>query len=399
MTMWTKASVPTRNDQTLTFIAAPFYFKDASHMSSTGKKKGWRLALAMVIVPLILASVYYGVFAIDRYVSSAQVVVRQDGSNQGAQVPGLATLLTGTNPASREETLYLREYIVSTDMMLLLEDRLHWVEHYAAQRDDIFFWLDKSAEREDLLKYYQRMISAYYDETTGLLRVEVQAFTPEMSEQMLRAILQASEHFVNEVSHSIAREQMKFAKAELENARINYAQRKTGLLDFQNVNKVLDGGNSAQSRATIIADLEGQYTKEQAVLTEMLYKLRANAPQVKQQQQKVSAITQQLSKEKRLLVSSPNGSQLNVVASRFQQLTLDAGIAEEGYKTAVAALDNARIEASKKIRTLVTVVSPNTPQLALYPERLYNLATILLGLLMLYGITRFILASIEDHRD
>jgi capsular polysaccharide transport system permease protein len=243
------------------------------------------------------------------------------------------------------------------------------------------------------------MVSAHYDETTGLLRVEVQAFTPELSEQMLRTILEASEHFVNEVSHSIAREQMTFAKGELETARINYAERKTELLDFQNVNKVLDGANTAQSRATIIADLESQYTKEQAILTEMQFKLRPDSPQVKQQKQKVNAITQQLAKEKRLLVSSPGGSQLNVVASRFQQLTLDAGIAEESYKTAVAALDNARIEASKKIRTLVTVVSPNTPQLALYPERLYNLATILLGLLMLYGITRFILASIEDHRD
>lgn len=368
-------------------------------MSSTGKLKGWRLAIGLVILPLALAAIYYGVFATDRYVSSAQVVVRQDGGNQGAAVPGLATLLTGTNPASREETLYLREYIMSMDMMLLLEERLHWVEQYAAQRSDIFFWLNKDAEREDLLKYYQRMVSAHYDETTGLLRVEVQAFTPELSEQMLRTILEASEHFVNEVSHSIAREQMTFAKGELETARINYAERKTELLDFQNVNKVLDGANTAQSRATIIADLESQYTKEQAILTEMQFKLRPDSPQVKQQKQKVNAITQQLTKEKRLLVSSPGGSQLNVVASRFQQLTLDAGIAEESYKTAVAALDNARIEASKKIRTLVTVVSPNTPQLALYPERLYNLATILLGLLMLYGITRFILASIEDHRD
>ncbi|AUZ60630.1 Capsular polysaccharide export system inner membrane protein KpsE [Pseudomonas sp. XWY-1] len=368
-------------------------------MSSTGKLKGWRLAIGMVVLPMILAAIYYGGFAIDRYVSYAQVVVRQDGGNQGAQVPGLATLLTGNNPASREETLYLREYIVSTDMMLLLEDRLHWVQQYSAQRSDIFFWLDKDADREDLLKYYQRMVSAHYDETTGLLRVEVQAFTPELSEQMLRTILKASEQFVNEVSHSIAREQMKFAKGELETARLNYAERKTELINFQNINKVLDGGNTAQSRASIIAELEGQYTKEQATLTEMQFKLRADAPQVKQQIQKVNAITQQLAKEKRLLVSSPNGSQLNVVASRFQQLTLDSGIAEESYKTAVAALDNARIEASKKIRTLVTVVSPNTPQLALYPERLYNLATILLGLLMLYGITRFILASIEDHRD
>ncbi|WP_442777500.1 ABC transporter permease [Pseudomonas sp. P14-2025] len=348
---------------------------------------------------MILAAVYYGVFAVDRFVSSAQVVVRQDGNNQGAQVPGLATLLTGANPASREETLYLREYITSMDMMLLLESKLHWIEQYAAQRGDVFFWLDKDAPREDLLEYYQRMVSAHYDETTGLLRVEVQAFTPELSEQMLRVILQASEHFVNEVSHNIAREQMKFAQGELETARVNYSKRKTQLLNFQNDNKVLDGGNTAQSRATIIADLESQYTKEQAALTEMNFKLRADAPQVRQQRQKVEAITQQLAKEKRLLVSSPQGSQLNVVASRYQQLTLDAGIAEESYKTAVAALDNARIEASKKIRTLVTVVSPNTPQLALYPERLYNLATILLGLLMVFGITRFILASIEDHRD
>ncbi|MFI8334628.1 ABC transporter permease [Pseudomonas taetrolens] len=368
-------------------------------MSSKGKLRRWRLAIGLVILPMVLATIYYGIFATDRYVSSAQVVVRQDGGNQAAAMPGLSTLLTGTNPASREETLYLREYIGSMDMMLLLEERLHWIEQYADQRSDMFFWLNKDAPREDLLKYYQRMVTAHYDETTGLLRVEVQAFTPELSEQMLRTVLSASENFVNEVSHSIAREQMTFAKSELATARVQYADRKAELIDFQNTNKVLDGANTAQSRATIIADLEGQYTKEQAVLTEMQFKLRADSPQVKQQKQRVNAIAQQLAKEKRLLVSSTDGSQLNVVASAFQQLTLDAGIAEASYKTAVAALDNARIEASKKIRTLVTVVSPNTPQLALYPERLYNLATILLGLLMLYGITRFILASIEDHRD
>lgn len=368
-------------------------------MSSTGKKKGWLLALGMVVIPLAFAAIYYSIFAVDRFVSSAQVVVRQDGGNPGAQVPGLATLLSGSNPASREETLYLREYIVSVDMMQLLEKRLNWVEKYAAQRSDIFFWLDKDDLQEDLLKYYQRMVSAYYDETTGLLRVEVQAFDPAFSAEMLNTILEASEHFVNEVSHSIAREQMAFAKGELEQARKTYTERKKQLITFQNVNKVLDGGSSAQSRATIIADLESQYTKEQAAAIEMTYKLRADSPQVKQQQQKVNALAQQLAKEKRLLVSSSDGDQLNVVASRYQQLMLDAGIAEESYKNAVAALDNARIEASKKIRTLVTVVTPNTPQLALYPERLYNLATILLGLLMLYGITRFILASIEDHRD
>lgn len=364
-------------------------------MSSKGKKSGWRLAIAMVVLPMVLAAVYYAVFSIDRYVSYAQVVVRQDGNHQGAQVPGLAALLTGANPASREETLYLREYITSMDMMLLLEDRLHWIESYATQRHDIFFLLDRDAPREELLKYYQRMVSAHYDETTGLLRVEVQGFTPEISEKMLRTILQESEHFVNEVSHDMAREQMKFAQSELENARKTYSERKNQLINFQNDNKVLDGANTAKSRAMIVAELEAQYTKEQASLTEIGFKLRADSPQARQQKQRVEAIQQQLSKEKRLLVSSPQGSQLNVVASRYQQLTLDAGIAEETYKASVAALDNARVEASKKIRTLVTVVSPNAPQLAIYPERWYNLATILLGLLMLYGITRLIIELLD----
>lgn len=368
------------------------------HMS-TGKFKGWRLTLGLIVLPIVLAIVYYSFFAVDRYVSSAQVVVRQEGNNPGAQLPGLSMLLSGTNPASREETLYLREYIVSMDMMQLLEDRLHWVEQYSKQRKDLFFWLNNDTEREDLLRYFQRMVTAHYDETTGLLKVEVQAFSPELAEQMVQVILEASEHFVNEVSHSIAREQMRFAQGELEGAKKNYTKRKEELLSFQNRNKVLDGKSSAMGRASIIDTLEAEHSKERAVLTQMLYKLRTDSPQVKQQQQRVDAIREQLNAEKHLLVSAPDGDQLNVVASRFQQLTLDAGIAEETYKTAVAALDNARIEASKKIRTLVTVVSPNTPQMAIYPERLYNLATIFLALLLLYGITRFLIASIEDHRD
>ena len=369
-------------------------------MSRTGKFKGWGLIVGLVIVPLALAVVYYAFFAVDRFVSSSQVVVRQEGSNgAAAAMPGLSTLLTGANPASREETLYLREYITSNDMMQLLEGRLHWVEHYQQQRTDPFFLLSSDATREDLLDFYKRMVTASYDETNGLLSVEVQALTPEMSKLMLTTILDASERFVNEMSHSIAREQMNFAKGELESARKNYGLRKEQLLKFQNANKVLDGATSAQSRADIITSLESEYSKQQAVATEMQYKLRANSPQVVQQQSKVNALRAQLNAEKRLLVSAPDGDQANVIASRYQQLMLDAGIAEETYKSAVGALDGARVEASKKIRTLVTVVSPNTPEAALYPERLYNLATILLGLLMLYGITRFLIASIEDHRD
>jgi capsular polysaccharide transport system permease protein len=368
-------------------------------MSSKSGFKGWTLLALVVGLPLALAIIYYSAFAVDRYVSSAQVVVRQENSGASSQASGLSMLLTGASPASREETLYLREYVTSMDMMLLLEDRLQWIEKYAAQTQDIFYRVDKADRREDMLKYYQRVVTAHFDETTGLLNVSVQAFDPQLAQDMLKTILSASEHFVNEVSHSIAREQMQFSQGELEKSRALYNQRKDELLTFQNQNKVLDGQTSAQGRATIIATLEGEYSAQQATYTEMLYKLRPDSPQVRQQKMKISAIAQQLSAEQKRLLSAPAGDQLNVIASKFQQLTLDAGIAEESYKAAVAALDNARIESYKKIRTLVTVVSPNAPDLAIYPQRWYNLITIAIALLMLYGIARFLIASIEDHRD
>lgn len=358
----------------------------------------WRLIIGMIIVPMALGITYYALLAVDRFVSTAQVVVRQEASNPPA-LSGLTSLLMGAGPASREETLYLREYVTSHDMLQLLNERLQWTEHFQQQRGDLFFSLSKDASREDQLKFYQRMVTATYDETTGLLHVQVQALEAGMSRQILSVVLEASERFVNEVSHSIAREQMTFAQRELESARSNYTVQKEQLLSFQNDNKVLDGKTSAQGRAQIIADLESEYSRQQAIATEMQYKLRADSPQMLQQQSRVKAIRAQVATEKRLLVSAPNGGRANVVASRYQQLLLDTGIAEETYKTAVAALDLARIEASKKLRTLVTVVTPNTPEMAVYPERLYNLTTLLLGLLMLYGITRFLIASIKDHRD
>lgn len=368
-------------------------------MSRTYSVKPGRLFIAMVLIPLALAVAYYVFFAADRFVSSAQVVVRQDGGASAAPWSDFSQLFTGSNSASREETLYLREYIVSMEMMELLEERLNWIEQYSGQQKDVFFRLRKDMPREEMLVYYQRMVTAHYDEVTGLLKVQVQAFTPDLAEQMVKVILRESEQFVNELSHSMAREQMRFAVQELEGARAVFTQRQDALLQFQHENKVLDGNDSAKSRADIIHALEAEYSKAQIAATEMLYKLSSNSPQVKQQRQRVDALREQLEIEKQVLVSAPGGVQLNVQASRFQQLRLDAGIAEQIYKTAVTAVDNARIEASKKIRTLVTVVGVNKPHIALYPRRIYNLLTILLALFAVYGITRFVIASIEDHRE
>jgi len=358
-----------------------------------------RLAMWVIWIPLAVAAIYYSFFAMDRYASTALVAVRQVGANEAPQLPGLAVMLGGVNPASREETLYLREFITSMDMLKVLNKDLQWEDHYADKWWDPLYLVFRNASQEFWLTYYQRMVTAHFDEETGLLTVEVQAFTPELAQQVLKVILDESEKFVNELSHKMAREQMRFAQSELGNARKTYEERREEMIRFQSENNLLDAQATAQSRAGVIADLEAQLTRERITLKGLLANLDANTPQVRQQRARISALEQQLDIENKRLVSPPSGDHLNVIAARYRNLTIDTGIAEEAYKFAVSAVESARVEASKKLRSLVTVVSPNEPDLAIYPQRIYNLITLMLALCLLYGIVRFIRATIEDHRD
>ncbi|WP_175121646.1 Wzz/FepE/Etk N-terminal domain-containing protein [Achromobacter animicus] len=368
-------------------------------MTYFDKLKSRRLVVWLVGVPMLLAILYYSFFALDRYVSTAQVAVRQVGNNEAPQIPGLAVMLSGLNPTSREETLYLREFLTSQDMLNVLQQKADWAAHYSDRWRDPMYWLSNGAQREDLLKYYRRLVTAHFDEQTGLLNVSVEAFEPDFAEKVLQIMLSESERFVNELSHRMAREQMAFAQNELAKARATYENRRDDMLAFQSTNSLLDAEATAKARAEIIAELESNLTKERTALKGLLATLSANTPQVRQQRNRIQALEQQLTAETQRLVSEKGGDKLNVVASRYRNLTIDAAIAEEAYKFAVSSVESARIEASKKLRSLVTVVSPNAPDRAIYPERAYNLVTIFIALLLLFGIARFVIATIEDHRD
>ncbi|WP_447577891.1 ABC transporter permease [Achromobacter kerstersii] len=363
------------------------------------KLKKTPLFVYLVIIPLSLVAIYYLFFSVDRYVSVAKMVVRQQHDAAGAAIPSLALLTGGSNPTSREETLFVQDFISSMDMMSHLQDKLDWVASYAKSGYDPIFLLRKDEPAEDILKFYRRIVRTHYDEFTGLLEVEIQTPDPALSKAMLNEILIESERFVNEISHKIARDHLIFAESELGTARRNYVQKRDVLIAFQSTNNMLDAKSSAQSRATTISALEEQLTREHANLKVLRSTLDPTSPQVRQVASRIRAIELQLAEEKKELISAVGGEQLNVMAAQYQNLTVDAGIAEESYKLAVAALENARIEASKKIRSLVTVARPYLAERAAYPERLYNLATLFVLLILLYGVARFVIATIEDHRD
>lgn len=370
-------------------------------MDQKNKRRNRLLMLFIIVVPMVLAMIYYAVLAVDRYSSTAQIVVVDSAgsSTLSQQAAGAAILASTAKQISKQETVFLYEYLTSPDMLAALEKELKWHDHFATQVSDPFYWIGEKVSREDLLKFYERLVTVHADELTGLLTVEAQGLSPEFAYQTLTTMLRQSQAFINDVSRQLARDQVRFAEDELVKARTDYENKRAELIDFQSKNSLLDAEASAKSQAGIIATLEATLATEQANLKGLLATLNPNSPQVRQQQTRVAAIQKQLNAEKAALVSSSQGGHLNVVAAAFRKLTVDTEIAEEAYKLSVSALQNAKIEANKNIHSLVTVVQPNMPEDPTYPFKLYNLLTLLVILFFIYGITRFVIASIEDHRD
>lgn len=358
-----------------------------------------RLKLILIVLPMAVASIYYLFFAADRYVAEATVTVRQ-ANQESSALPGVAMLLGGINPPSRDDTLYLREYIHSLVMLKKLDARLNLRAHFEAQQRDPVFRLYPGTSQEWFLDYYRSRVEVLFDEVASLLTIRVQGFDPEFSQRLADAILDESEQFVNAFSHRIAREQMRFAEEELQRSSERLRVSKAKVLDFQNKNKVLDPMEQARASGILTAELQGELAKLEAELRNLRSFLNEDSYQVKSLRGQVAALREQLQEERgRSTTGGRNSERLNELAAQFRDLGLQAGFAEDTYKLALGAVENARIEATRKIKSLVVIEAPARPETAEYPRRLYNLATLLVACCLLYGVTRLIVTTIRDHQD
>lgn len=91
-----------------------------------------------------------------------------------------------------------------------------------------------------------------------------------------------------------------------------------------------------------------------------------------------------------------NADNANFIA-KFQQLQLERDTAEKQLASAIAALEQARIDAQRKRLYIERIVEPNLPDYPLEPRRIYGILATLLVSLIVYGIVRMIVAGVKEH--
>jgi capsular polysaccharide transport system permease protein len=356
------------------------------------------LSLMILAFPLILGAIYLFGIAADRYESHSIVSVRQSGSS-GAGLEGLAMLLVPQAGSGRQDSLVLQEYLRSMDVLKLADQQLGLRKAYSEPAADFIFRLPKDAPQERFLAYFQSRVEVLFDDTTGLVTIRTQAFTPEMAFKLNDLLVRTGEKYINEVSHRLAREQLSFSEGELVKARKEVQSAKLALEAFQRDNGVLDPAAQAAGSTGLSVQLQAELSRKEAELQGLLGFVDPKALQITTLRDQISGLRAQLQTEARRALRAGSGRELNQLAIDYQSLSLTLQFAQEAYRLALTASESARIESIRKLRHVVLVESPVVPQAAEYPRRWYDLLVLALGLALFYGIARLVVATIEDHLE
>lgn len=380
---------------------APEPGSTAAMLAEGARAPWWRrhaLALLVVALPLALMLLYYAASAQDRYVSTSVVTVRRAAIEAPAG-GGLALLLSGVGGAANEDVRYLREYLHSLALMKTLDERLKLREHFESAMRDPFYRLWPGSSQEDMLDYWRSRVEITVDETSGLLSLRVQGFEPERAQAINAALLAEGDRFVNQISQRIAGEQVAFAQGELDRAAEALRRARGEVVAFQATNRVLDPAGEAQAVGALSAELRGQLARVEAELNAKRGYLNDDAPDVAALAGQAQALRLQIERETGSATRGDGKRSLGKLAVRFEDLKTQAGFAEQAYRAALAAVEATRIESARRAKSMVVIEPPTRPETAEYPRRLYNLAALLVGCLLVYAVLRMIVLTVREHRD
>jgi capsular polysaccharide transport system permease protein len=338
-----------------------------------------RLAV-FVFLPTILAGWYYARVATPLFATKTEFIIQQ----ADAQVGGLGSMFRGTQFATSQDSIAVQGYLQSRDAMLRLDRDLGFKAHYAQAFIDPIQRLDPGASNEAAYRLYQRNVKIGYDPTEGLIKMEVIAADPAVSQSFAEALIGYAEEQVDQLSARLREDQMKgardsFADAE---AKVEAAQQK--VLALQERLGVLDPMSESNTVMSQVATFEVELQKKRLELQQLLDNASPNKARVDGAKGDIARLEELIRNlRSQLTEGTASTASLAQVSGQLRIAEAELENRQLMLSQALQQLETARIEANRQVRYLETAVSPVAPDEPTYPRAFENT---LLALLIFGGI-------------
>lgn len=371
-------------------------------------KVGWPLisAIVCILIPTVLAAIYYMFIAADLYVSEARFSVRSNDT-QAADALGV---LTGMPRATVVSDSYIvADYVLSREMVEELEERLPFRQIYSDPRADFLTQLDPDISDEGLVSYWQDFVTVYFDSTKSTITVEVRAFDPLHAERVASELVSAVRELVNEISAQSRRDAVQFAAAEVARGELRVRGARDDMLAFRTENNEFDPAQTASATLGRVAAMETERSQLNSQLAAISGYLSKDAPSVQMLQARINALDEEIGKVEAEIstgggVRAGSSGEAGVpsealakVYADYQELALNQTFAENAYTAALASLERARTEADRSQSYVAVYLNPVVPESATYPNRIMNTFIVLIVCCVVWGVGSLGYLTIRDH--
>lgn len=360
-----------------------------------GVFQGRALFLLMVVLPVLLSSIYFGIMASSVYVSETKYVVRTPSDSKGSALSGFVHA-SGVSK-STDDAHVINAFFQSRDAMEILRRDCKLDEIYSSGGVDFLSRYPRPWQRpssEALFKYYLSRTTVKYDKNTGISTLFVAAFDPVSAQAIARRLMEGGEAMANRLTVRMRTDLVNRANTEAEAARRRAIESLEHLTAWRNREQQVDPTRYSTAAIEVIARLSLETANLRAQLNEIESASPQN-PSLTTLRNRIGSLERQIDLERRLLAG--DGGSLAPKIVEYEQLQLERHFAERLFAATVSSQESARAEAQRQQIYIERVVEPGLPDYPLHPYRLISIFATLVISILSYMIASKILKNISRH--
>jgi capsular polysaccharide transport system permease protein len=347
--------------------------------------------IVFIFLPTALVGYYYYQIATPMYGTKSEFLIQTSDSG-GSSGGGLGGLLAGSGLASSQDSVTVQSYLTSREAMMRLDSEIGYKEAFSGETIDIIQRLPEGATNEKVYKVYEKNVKISYDPTEGIIKMEVIAPSPELSEAISDILITYAEERVDNLTQRLRKDQMQGAQEGYEKAERDMLAAEAEVLKLQEEMGVFDAGTDAALIQSQIGAYEGEIQVKSLALDQLLDNARPNKARVDGLRGDIRRLESLISnlREKLTQTQGESGS-LAAMSGRFRIAQTNLETRMLMLQQALQQMENARIEANKQTRFLEQGVHPVAPDEPTDPKKFQDT---LLAFIIFAGI--YLIASITS---
>ena len=376
----------------------------ADTTKSINKENSLKLFMRLIFIILFISfSIYIILVESERYESSSITLLKDLEKKQKIS---LSEMLLGQGSSTLQDSKVLELYIRSHEMYDYLDRIYHLSEYYSSESLDPLQRLYSDAmlplwkkSKANLLKKYNEDLIAVYDDPSGTLQLSFIHTDPKKAQEILKSVIAHAEETINAFARENAKIALAFIEKQRKEKRKLFIEAIKKLIDYQNKHHTIDPSVDVERKISILGELETELIKNEVEYATKLKTFNPNSREVKMLNENIRNVKRSIAHVKKELSGHGNTEELNANVFEFELLKSDMEFAKEVYRQTLINQEEIKIEVTQKSKHLVIVAKPTLPDDYSYPKKLWDIFTLLILLILLYGIITAVISIIENHKD